>query len=342
MARDYLKHSNHTAQSIQLTGKYFWTTPKSIKPIIIHTTNVSVEMMMINGTKYPLNRSASCWMGAYENKTPRPREITIHKEIHPPRHGWALEFWAPALTRLLITPYSTKSAWIYETLGITSKRRKLMLGYFFSSLHYLWHLSLFYQFHDLSQRGVIAHVSGINEYRAMCIYRPSNHYASGFLRDRHGFSWRWGRTSTVTPSAPHSAFMWPGNSRHTHPQGRGDEPPHLWWGTHPPWCCLPGFSHLLGTSPRGQPWWCRPAAPAPWAPAPPCNKAAQVTRTATSRSSALPVGRPAWVPDQVLDWLHAPRFIPSSSTHFICSFSDRANMYCANTKGQALYLALAV
>lgn len=81
MARDYLKHSTHIAQSIQLTWKYFWTTPKSIKPIIIHTTNVNVEIMMINGTKYPLKRSASCWMGAYDNKTPRPREITIHKEI---------------------------------------------------------------------------------------------------------------------------------------------------------------------------------------------------------------------------------------------------------------------
>lgn len=130
MAKDYLKHSNRTAQSIQLTGKYFWTTPKSIKPIIIHTTNVNVEMMMINGTKYPLNRSASCWMGAYENKTPRPWEITIHKEICPHRHGQSLGFWAPVLTRLLIALYSAKSAWVSETLGITSKLRNLTLCYF--------------------------------------------------------------------------------------------------------------------------------------------------------------------------------------------------------------------
>lgn len=39
-----------------------------IKPIVIHTNKVTVEIMMINGTKYPLNLSASCWIGAYKKK----------------------------------------------------------------------------------------------------------------------------------------------------------------------------------------------------------------------------------------------------------------------------------
>lgn len=103
MAIDYLKHNNRAARSIQLTGKYVWTTPKSIKPIIIHTTTVKVEMMMINGTKYPLNRSASCWMGAYKNKTPRPWEITIYKEINR-KHRKELGFFAPSLTLSSIKP----------------------------------------------------------------------------------------------------------------------------------------------------------------------------------------------------------------------------------------------
>lgn len=51
-----------------LTGKYFLIISKFTKPIVIHTINVTVEMMMINGTKYPLNLSASCWMGAYKKE----------------------------------------------------------------------------------------------------------------------------------------------------------------------------------------------------------------------------------------------------------------------------------
>lgn len=60
------KHTNLVIIVKLLTGKYFLIISKFTKPIVIHTINVTVEMMMINGTKYPLNLSASCWMGAYK------------------------------------------------------------------------------------------------------------------------------------------------------------------------------------------------------------------------------------------------------------------------------------